>query len=118
MRSKEVLNEIVDAALLLQYLYMSEKHSITFNNGVADLTLRMDENLNILCQNMNFPDFPETYWNDNMSPSNCLDIMHALKQMPAIEHKQNFGNRWEEIRTITKMNLVQNTNRYENPIAD
>ena len=41
MRSRETLMAIESITLLYQYLYMDENHSITFNNGVTDLTIHM-----------------------------------------------------------------------------
>ena len=35
MRTKDTLLEMNDIAILYQYLYMDEKHNITFNNGLT-----------------------------------------------------------------------------------
>ena len=87
---------------------MDEKHSITFNNGLADLTIRMNDNLTVLCKNGNFPDLPETLWTDNLIPPNCLGIISVLKETPPKDYKDSFTNRWEEIKTIVTTNLFLN----------
>lgn len=50
MRTKDELFLLGDIGIMLQYLYMNENHRITFNNGITDLQIRMDENFNILCK--------------------------------------------------------------------
>lgn len=60
MRTKDELFMLGEVSTLLQYLFMSEKHTITFNNGLTDLQIRMDENFNIWCRNLQFSDIPES----------------------------------------------------------
>ena len=40
MRTKDELFLLGDIGIMLQYLYMSENHRITFNNGITDLQIR------------------------------------------------------------------------------
>lgn len=108
MRTKDTLMAMENIALLCQYLYMSEEHSITFNNGITDLTIRMADNLSVMCKNIRFQDLPESNWTDNFTPLNCLNIIENLKTMPAEEYKESFENRWEEIKSITLHNLALN----------
>ena len=108
MRTKNDLFLLGDLSILLQYLYMDENHTITFNNGITDLKIRMDEDFNILCRNMNFPDLPETYFSSEMIPANCLGVIQILKETPPEEYTNSFNNRWDEIEKITKSNLALN----------
>lgn len=108
MRTKDILLEIADITVFYQYLYMNEDHKITFNNGLTDLTLSMNENLCVICRNERFPDLPPMSYSENLSPNNILGIIDILKHMPAIEFKSSFKNRWEEIKTITQTNLSLN----------
>ena len=110
MRSRETLMAIESITLLYQYLYMDENHSITFNNGVTDLTIHMTDNLSVMCKNLRYPDLPESDWTENFTPHNCLNIIEILKTMPVEEYKEPFENRWEEIKSITSFNLALNRN--------
>ena len=83
---------------------MDETKSILINNGLCDLQIRMTEDGHFLCRNMNFPDH-ETNYDDQMTVPALLDIIDYLKEASPIEYTKNFKNRWEEIETITKMNL-------------
>ena len=42
MRLKENFNKLDDVNIIYKYLYMDPKNKITFNNGVANLTIRID----------------------------------------------------------------------------
>lgn len=108
MRTKDTLKEFSDIALLLQYLYMDENNTITVNNGLVDIKLRMDEDFKIFCKNMNFPDVPEMNWSENFTPSGCLGVIDKLKETPPAEYNEKFKNRWEEIKTITLHNMALN----------
>lgn len=109
MRTKDVLFDFERIAILLQYLYISPDHRITFNNGVTDLRIRMNDELEILCQNLSFPNLPETNFTaDICSPNQCLGIIELLENMPAEEFPKSFKNRWEEINELTKSNLALN----------
>ena len=122
MRTKDELFLLGDIGIMLQYLYMNENHRITFNNGITDLQIRMDENFNILCRNLSFPDVLESYFSSEMIPSHCLGVIQILQNMPPEEngftlnydkynweeHPNHFQNRWEEIKDITMINLSLN----------
>ena len=98
MRDFETLNDIADISILLQYLYMNENNKITFNNGVADLQIRMTDKLNVVSKNLNFPSLPEQSYSDMMFPANVVGIIDVLKSQKPEEIKNGFKNRWEEIK--------------------
>lgn len=110
MRTKETLLAFEDITLLSQYLYMDEKHSVTFNNGVADLRIRMTDNLSVMCKNLRFTESSEFNWTEYFTPESCLNIIEILKTMPPEEYKKPFNNRWEEIKSVTSFNLALNRN--------
>lgn len=107
MRTKNLLFCLEDLTTLTQYLYMNENHSITFNNGMADIRLRMDERFNIMGINMNFEDLGETNWSEIMTVSKLLGLVDKLKETPP-EKFDFFKNRWEEIEEITLHNIGLN----------
>ena len=108
MRRKDVLFKLEDISILLQYLYMSEAHSVVINNGLTDLRIRLDENLNAWCQNLTFPDTPELRFDTELSPEGCVDIIWELSQHPAVEFPDRFDNRWDEIKELTRANMSLN----------
>lgn len=108
VRTKDELFMLGEVSTLLQYLFMSEKHTITFNNGITDLQIRMDENFNILCKNLQFPDIPESNFNEQMTTLYMLGVIQILQNTPPVEFKNAFANRWEEIKQITLANLALN----------
>lgn len=108
VRTKDELFMLGEVSTLLQYLFMSEKHTITFNNGLTDLQIRMDENFNILCKNLQFPDIPESNFNEQMTTLYMLGVIQILQNTPPVEFKNSFANRWEEIKQITLTNLALN----------
>lgn len=108
MRSKTVLFQLEEIPILLQYLYMHEDHNIVINNGLTNLRIRLDDNLDVWCQNLTFPQIPEMKWNENLCPEGCLDVIWMLRQVPATEFPERFANRWEEIKEITFANLALN----------
>ena len=58
MRNKDMLIDIEDITVLYQYLYMSDKHFVTIDNGMAKLEIRMNEVGYFHAKNLNFPDLP------------------------------------------------------------
>lgn len=110
MRTKDVLiNDFKDLATLLQYLYMSEEHFIEVENAIGvPLRIRMDENLRCFCKNLNFPDLPESNWTEEMSVPTIMAIIDQLKEKPATEFPKSFPSRWEEIKTLTCIQLSLN----------
>lgn len=110
MRTKDNLFLLEEVPILLQYLYMDEKHTVTFNNGLTDLQIKMDENFNIWCKNLQFPDIPESNFNEQMTTIYILRVIEILQNTPPVEFENSFKNRWEEIKHITLANLTLNRN--------
>ena len=110
MRTKDNLFLLEEIPILLQYLYMDEKHNVTFNNGLTDLQIRMDEDFNIWCRNLQFPDIPELDFSGQMTTLYMLGVIQILQKAPPVEYKNSFKNRWEEIKHITLANLALNRN--------
>lgn len=95
--------------ILQQYLYMSEDHYIEIENilGVK-LRIRMGEDLEYYCKNMNFPDAPEMLWSESMTTKTILAIVDQLKDSEATEYPKYFKSRWDEVKEIALMNVCQN----------
>lgn len=110
MRNKDVLLQgFDDIKILMQYLYMSEEHSVLIHNSInVPLRITMDENMEIWCKNEHFPDIPPMRCTNDFGPQKALDIVEVLKSEPAIEFPDTFKNRWEEIKTMTLNNLALN----------
>lgn len=110
MRTNDILLDgFEDIKVLMQYLYMSEDNSILIHNCInVPLKIRMDENCQFKCQNMNFPELPESNWAEEMTVPVMLDIIEKLKEEPAVEFKERFKNRWEELKNVTKINVSLN----------
>lgn len=99
MRTKDDLIDIEEVSIFYQYLYLGM--TITFNNGLTNLTLTMDENFYTKCVNENFPDLPPSNFTDMLTLPYILGVIEILKESKATEFPDTFANRWEEIRTIT-----------------
>ena len=110
MRTVNTLLDLEEIPILWQYLYMNEDHYVTIDNGVAKLEIRMRENCSFHAKNLNFPDLPDLEYTDMMIIPNMLGIIDQLKNIPPVEFK-DFKSRWDEIRTITLANVVQNRMR-------
>lgn len=109
MRTKDVLiRDFDDVKILIQYLYMDEKHSIAYHNGIANLSVTMTEDFHFMCQNLNFPNTPASNFDQQMTLPYMLGVINILKETGAVEFPMRFTNRWEEIKTITLMNLSLN----------
>lgn len=108
MRTKNMLKNLDEIALLCKYLYMSEDHFITINNGMADIQIRMAENGHFFSKNMNFPDLPDLRSSCDMTVPNMLGIIAYLKKQKPVLLEDVFENRWEEISETTKANLALN----------
>ena len=104
MRNKERLKAFEDVAILFQYLYMDENHSIVVNNGLCDLQIRMDEDCHVFCQ----IEQNDLQYDDAMSIANTLAIIEQLKTAKPTQYPDHFNSRWDEIKDITKLNLALN----------
>lgn len=110
MRTKEKLANFKDVMILCQYLYLSNHHFISIDNGMAILEIRMNDNFGFSVKNLNFPELAATGYTESMNVPNMLGIIEHLKKVPAVEYKDNFSNRWEEIRTVVIINGLLNEN--------
>lgn len=110
MRTVSTLIDLEEIPILWQYLYMNEDHFVTVDNGVTKLEIRMRENCSFHAKNLNFPDLPDLEYTDMMVIPNMIGIIDQLKNVPPVEFK-DFSSRWDEIRTITLANVVQNKMR-------
>lgn len=96
-------------SILMQALGLGEE--ITINNGMADLTVWMDNDYNILALNNNFKDLPPYNYNQEMTFRNViLGVIPQLKEQKPKEFK-NFPNRWEELKQL--VNDTVGFNRYK-----
>ena len=114
MRTVDTLLELEEIPILWQYLYMSEDHFITVDNGITKLEIRMRDNCSFYAKNLRFPDLPGLEYTDMMVIPNMLGIIDQLKNLPPVEFKNEFKSRWEEIRTITLGNVCQNKIKAKN----
>lgn len=113
MRTNDVLFGIEEIPILLQYLYMSDEHFVTVDNGMCKLEIRMRENCTFHAKNLNFLDLPDLEYTDMMTIPNMLGIIDQLKTVPPVEFKDYFTSRWEEIKTITYTNVTQNKLKFK-----
>lgn len=108
MRTTDTLFDMEEIPILWQYLYMSEDHYITIDNGVTQLEIRMTDGCYFKAKNLRFPDLTDLNYTDMMTIPNMLGIIDQFKHVPAVEFPTCFSNRWEELRTIVLTNVAQN----------
>lgn len=113
MRTTNMLLEgFENIKTLQQYLYMDEDNAVIVHNAIGvPLRIRMTEDGVYMCQNMNFPDLPESNWSEEMTINKTLAVIEALKEEPAGAFPKRFKNRWEEVKEITQMNVGLNINK-------
>ena len=110
--TKTLFDTFEDIKTLCQYLYMSEDHEILIHNMInVPLKIYMRDDLEIMCQNMNFPELEPMHLSD-ATPSKLCDIITCLKEEPALEVPDSFRNRWEEVEALTRMQLGLNEPNY------
>lgn len=114
MRTNDVLiNGFEDIKILMQYLYMSEDHSIVIHNSIGvPLEFSLREDLVCMCKNLNFPEMDARLY--DLTPDKLYDIVQVLKEEPAKE--SSFENRWHEIKTVTLANVALNCDKYDRHI--
>ena len=93
-RDLQTFNDLGEISYLYQYLWMDKNNTITFNNGLADLTIRMKDSYFITVKNGNYPDLGETSYMDMLYPENLMGIIDYLKHQDG----RGFKNKWEEIK--------------------
>jgi hypothetical protein len=108
MRTVDTLLDLEDIPILWQYLYMSEDHYVTVDNGLTKLEIRMTDNCYFKAKNLRFPELPDLNYTDMMTIPNMLGIIDQLKNVPPVEFKNEFKSRWEEVKTIAITNVAQN----------
>lgn len=108
MRRNDILINMEDIVIIYQYLYLSKDNFITVDNGMTKLEIRMNEKGYFHAKNLNFPDLPDLNYTDMMNIPNMLGIISQLKENKPTEFFESFQNRWEEIKSITLVNLAQN----------
>ena len=109
MRTNDMLiNGFEDIKILMQYLYMSEDHSIVIHNSIGvPLEFSLREDLVCMCKNLNFPEMDARRY--DLTPDKLYDIVQVLKEEPA----KDFENRWNEIKTVTLANVALNCDKYD-----
>ena len=108
MRTKTVLAELKDVLVLYQYLYMNPEHRVVVNNGMTDLEIRLDENLQFYCKNLSFPDLPDMFYSTTMTLNHCWSIIEHLKEQKPTQFPETFESAWDEIQNITMSNMALN----------
>lgn len=83
MRDRETFKTVGEIAMLLQFLYAHEDNKVKFNNGVTDLEIRMDENLEIMCTDLSYPELGETVFSEAATPAYMVGIIDYLKNTPS-----------------------------------
>lgn len=107
MRTKDNMLKIYDAMIVMQYLYSG--HELTFNNGLAELTLTMNENFTVFCKNANFPDHEPYPHTDMMTLPYIVNVVEVLKETPpSKEFTDSFDSKWDEIKTVWASESVLN----------
>lgn len=109
LETSDELYMFEDYSILMQALGLGEE--IVINNGLADLTIWMDEDYNILALNNNFKDLPPYNYNQEMTFRNVvLGVVPQLKEQKPKEF-ENFSSRWGELKTM--VNVTVGFNKYK-----
>jgi len=108
MRSKDVLKELGDVLVLYQHLYMDPESRIVVNNGMTDLEIRLDENLQFYSKNMSFPHLPDMFCSSQMTLNCCFGVIEYLKKQKPKQFPNAFNSEWEEIKDMTLANMALN----------
>lgn len=107
MRTKEhLLHTFNDVKILLQYLYMDEKHTITVSNGITDLRIKLNEDFTAQAMNLSFPELGYSY--RPMDFREWYGCVKQLKNMPSTSPMFVGKTAWEEIADTTFVNLAFN----------
>lgn len=105
MRTREVLVEgFEEVKTLMQYLYMNEEHKIKIPNGLTTLCISMDENMEII----NYDSHLGFKHKRPMELSEWFSCVEQLKKQPSDCGYGDFKSKWEEIKTITLMQVALN----------
>ena len=113
MRSKTILKDFDEVLILYQFLYMSPENRIVINNGMADLEIRLDEDLRFYCKNLNFPHLPDMSCSEQMTLSCCFNAVDYLKMQKPKQFPNTFNSEWDEIKDITMATTAMNFYKQE-----
>lgn len=107
MRTREVLTKgLEDVKTLMQYLYMNESHDIIVSGSITKLSIKLADNLEALQKDLSFPHLGYTH--RPMHIEEWLAYVEQLKEQPSDCDYGSFKNKWEEIETITLMQVALN----------
>ena len=109
MRTKDFLYGINEIPTLLQWLYLSEKNTVTVENAIGvKLELSMTDEGRILSRNLNFPELEPHGFDSELNTDSLLSIIEQLKENPAEQFQEQYASRWEEIKSLTAMQMTVN----------
>ena len=103
------INFFNDVTILYRYLFMDSEHYIEYNNGLTILRIKMTDYMNFTVKNLNFPDFPETSFNDQMTLPYIEGIIETLKEKP--DSHGLCKSEWEYIKIIVDSSMVLNKSK-------
>jgi len=107
MRTKDVMHELEDITILLQWLYQDDDHEVRIENSVGFMRFKMDEDLNIMRFNENFPEIGWGYC--ELTVRELFSIKRQLEETTGdIMFPNKFKNKWEEIKRMTLSSLWLN----------
>ena len=105
MRTREVLVEgFEEIKTLMQYLYMDENNYIAIPGTIITFQFFMNEDMEIY----NYDKYTGTKYPRPLTISDWLACVERLKEQPSDCGYGNFSNKWEEIKTITLMQVALN----------
>lgn len=113
MRDRDTLHALEEVALLMQYLYMEEGNSVEVKNSIGTpLAVTMTEDLEVMVDNLNFPDTPAV--RDEVSVSSWLGMVEQLKEAgpkETADYNTPMKTRWDEIVNFTQAARYLNRRR-------
>ena len=105
MRKIEKLEKIEEINTLLKYLYLNEGNYVTFNNGMTDIRLTMNEDGNLLSVINDDPDdYPTAR---KIYVPEAFEIISQLKEQ---EYNEK-DSVWDRIKAYVSMNMSLNLNK-------
>ena len=103
------LDALDEAACLLKYLYLSEDYSVEFENSIGiRFSLKMDDDMNLHRTMLNGVSPGMDFPCPDMTHLQLMAIVDQLKEMPALEFPKEFRSRWDEIKSITALQIGHN----------
>jgi len=106
MRTNDVLKELDDVLVLYQYLYIDPENRIVVDNGMAELEIRLDEDLQFHYRNLNFPHLPEMDYSEQMTLNACTAVVDCLKRQKPKQFPGSCNSEWDEIRAVTSASMT------------